>query len=85
MHEAGGLVVVQDLESAQFDGMPRTAHDTGVADWVVAPQQMPAILESHQKRIDALRRQKDDIDATIGELETFITSLDNQADHGSTT
>ncbi|MBA2538988.1 MAG: hypothetical protein H0V17_05080, partial [Deltaproteobacteria bacterium] len=53
VHEAGGLVVVQDLESAQFDGMPRTAHDTGVADWVVAPQQMPAILESHLKRIDA--------------------------------
>src|SRR3954469_19620219 len=31
VHEAGGLVIVQDLESAQFDGMPRTAHDTGVA------------------------------------------------------
>ena len=53
VHEAGGLVVVQDLESAQFDGMPRTARDTGVADWVVAPQQMPAILESHLKRIEA--------------------------------
>jgi two-component system CheB/CheR fusion protein len=53
VHEAGGLVVIQDLESAQFDGMPRTAHDTGVADWVVAPQQMPAILESHLKRVEA--------------------------------
>ncbi len=53
VHEAGGLVVVQDLESAQFDGMPRTAHDTGVADWVVSPQQMPAILENHLKRIEA--------------------------------
>jgi two-component system CheB/CheR fusion protein len=53
VHEAGGLVVVQDLESAQFDGMPRTAHDTGVADWIVAPPQMPAILESHLQRIEA--------------------------------
>ncbi len=52
VHEAGGLVVVQDLESAQFDGMPRTAHDTGVADWVVTPQQMPAILENQLKRVD---------------------------------
>jgi two-component system CheB/CheR fusion protein len=51
VHEAGGLVIVQDLESAQFDGMPRTAHDTGVADWVVAPQQMPQILENHRKRV----------------------------------
>ncbi len=53
VHEAGGLVIVQDLESAQFDGMPRTAHDTGVADWMVTPQEMPALLESHLHRIDA--------------------------------
>ena len=31
VHEAGGLVIVQDVESAQFDGMPRTARDSGVA------------------------------------------------------
>lgn len=53
IHEAGGLVVVQDLASAQFDGMPRTARDTGVADWIVAPQEMPAILESHVHRLAA--------------------------------
>ena len=53
IHEAGGLVVVQDLVSAQFDGMPRTAQDTGVADWIVAPQEMPAILESHLQRLAA--------------------------------
>ncbi len=49
VHEAGGLVVVQDLASAQFDGMPRTALDTGIADWIVPPQQMPPILERHQR------------------------------------
>ncbi|MBA3392856.1 MAG: PAS domain-containing protein [Deltaproteobacteria bacterium] len=54
VHKAGGLVVVQDLESAQFDGMPRTAQDTGIADWLVRPQDMPAILESHLERIDAM-------------------------------
>ena len=31
IHEAGGLVIVQDVDSAQFDGMPRTARDSGVA------------------------------------------------------
>ncbi|MBA3539159.1 MAG: PAS domain-containing protein [Deltaproteobacteria bacterium] len=51
VHEAGGLVLVQDLESAQFDGMPRTAHDTGVADWVLPPQEMPPILETHRRRL----------------------------------
>ena len=37
VHEAGGLVVVQDMQSAQFDGMPKTARDAGVADWVLPP------------------------------------------------
>ena len=50
VHEAGGLVIVQDIESAQFDGMPRTAQDTGVADWILAPQEMPRVLEDHVRR-----------------------------------
>jgi two-component system CheB/CheR fusion protein len=44
VHDAGGLVIVQDEESAQFDGMPRTARDVGVADWVLPPQEMPRVL-----------------------------------------
>lgn len=44
VHDAGGLVIVQDEESAQFDGMPRTARDAGVADWVLPPEQMPRVL-----------------------------------------
>jgi len=44
IHEAGGLVIVQDGASAQFDGMPRTARDAGVAHWVLAPAEMPGVL-----------------------------------------
>jgi two-component system, chemotaxis family, CheB/CheR fusion protein len=43
IHEAGGLVIVQD-DSAQFDGMPRTARDAGVAQWVLSPSEMPGVL-----------------------------------------
>jgi hypothetical protein len=32
-------------------------------------------IERCRQRIEALRRQKDDIDATISELETFLTNL----------
>jgi DNA-binding transcriptional MerR regulator len=32
-------------------------------------------IERCRQRIDALRRQKDDIDTTIAELETFLTTL----------
>ncbi|MDB4975894.1 MAG: hypothetical protein JWN48_4235 [Myxococcaceae bacterium] len=44
VHEAGGLVLVQDLDSAQFDGMPKTARDAGVADYVLPPEQMPQVI-----------------------------------------
>ena len=33
-------------------------------------------IERCRQRVDALRRQRDDIDATIAELETFLTTLD---------
>jgi two-component system CheB/CheR fusion protein len=47
VHEAGGLVIVQDVDSAQFDGMPRTAADSGLAHWVLAPSDMPRALLEH--------------------------------------
>ncbi|MEA2699543.1 MAG: two-component system, chemotaxis family, CheB/CheR fusion protein, partial [Myxococcales bacterium] len=47
VQEAGGLVIVQDTHTAQFDGMPKTARDAGVADWVLAPEDMPHVLSEH--------------------------------------
>lgn len=41
IHEAGGLVIVQDPETASFDGMPKAALATGVADCVLPPDAMP--------------------------------------------
>jgi two-component system CheB/CheR fusion protein len=49
VHDAGGLVLVQAVETAQFDGMPKSAIDTGVADWVVAPEAMPDVLVQHSR------------------------------------
>lgn len=50
VHEAGGLVVAQAEETAKFDGMPRSAVDTGVVDHVLSPEEMPAVLVEHAKR-----------------------------------
>ena len=41
IHEAGGLVIVQNPESAEFDGMPKSALATGLADYVLPPERMP--------------------------------------------
>ncbi|MET0553571.1 MAG: chemotaxis protein CheB, partial [Vicinamibacteria bacterium] len=50
VHDAGGFVVLQTAETAQFDGMPRAALDTGVADRVLPPEAMPAALVEHAGR-----------------------------------
>jgi two-component system, chemotaxis family, CheB/CheR fusion protein len=52
VHEAGGLVIVQDVASAQFDGMPRSACDAGIADWVLPPGEIPAALVNYAKGIE---------------------------------
>ena len=42
--EQGGMVLVQDELTARFDGMPRSAIVTGIADYVLSPQEMPGVL-----------------------------------------
>ncbi len=40
----GGLVMAQTPESAEYDGMPRSAIATGLVDYELAPAEMPAQL-----------------------------------------
>ncbi len=74
VHDAGGLVIVQAMESAQFDGMPRAAREAGVADWTLAPEDMPGILVEHaanRRRPDAtpVRAERQGIGAVYDILE----------------
>ncbi|APZ92232.1 chemotaxis protein CheB [Fuerstiella marisgermanici] len=41
---AGGVVIVQSLESANFDGMPRSACNTGVVDLILSPGEIAKTL-----------------------------------------
>ncbi len=75
IHEAGGLVIVQDELSANFDGMPRAAVETGIVDAVLPPHQMTeAIL--HHVRQDAVPPSEEDgrliTDAGISELVSAL-------------
>lgn len=51
IHEAGGLVIAQDETTAAFDGMPRSARDTGVLDFVLAPARTPRVILNHVARV----------------------------------
>jgi two-component system, chemotaxis family, CheB/CheR fusion protein len=47
--KAGGMVIVQDPETAKFDGMPRNAISTGHVDFVLEPEAMPNEIFNYVK------------------------------------
>ncbi len=53
---AGGMAMVQQPESADFDQMPKSAIATGFVDYVLTPEQMPEALLKYARA--ALREQR---------------------------
>jgi two-component system, chemotaxis family, CheB/CheR fusion protein len=47
--EQGGMIMVQSEESAKFDGMPKSAINTGLSDFIQTPEEMPRLLLSFVK------------------------------------
>jgi two-component system CheB/CheR fusion protein len=45
--EKMGLVMVQDISSAKYDGMPTSAINTGLADFVAPVNELPARLQNY--------------------------------------
>lgn len=54
----GGLVLVQDEESAKYNGMPRSAIATGMVDFVLPPDEMPERLIKYRQTTIRLGRVK---------------------------
>ncbi|SMP51144.1 chemotaxis protein CheB [Anoxynatronum buryatiense] len=45
--EEGGMVMVQDPDSSDYDGMPRSVIATNLADYTLSPEKMPAQLMAY--------------------------------------
>ncbi|GGG14893.1 chemotaxis protein CheB [Pontibacter amylolyticus] len=80
--QAGGLVVVQDPESAKFDGMPRSAIDTGEVDFVLPPDQIPHEIIEYTRRTPLVKsiiqngKQQEQLDeeAVLKEILDLVCS-----------
>lgn len=74
--EYNGMVMVQKEDTAKFDGMPRAAISTGLADFILSPEQMPQELmayaqhpyESSQTRADRVLEHEDSLTKIFAEL-----------------
>lgn len=51
IHESGGLVLAQSEQTAKFDGMPKSAIETGTVSLTLAPEEMPNALVRHIKNL----------------------------------
>ncbi|MEO6632698.1 MAG: CheR family methyltransferase [Mucilaginibacter sp.] len=47
--QAGGIVLIQDPDTASFNGMPLAAIATECADLILSPQAMPQVIEDYVK------------------------------------
>ena len=74
--EHGGLVIAQAPESAKFDGMPRSVINTGLADFVLSPEEIAEEILNFSNTPVLLRTPKNDgifgdEDALFSEEETL--------------
>ncbi len=75
--EAGGMVMVQESESATYDGMPRSAIATGMADYILPVKDMPAQLISYVENAFGKNRRpvvvpSSDITSWIQRIEILL-------------
>ncbi len=55
--EVGGLCIAQDPETAKFPAMPRHLVDTGYADYILRPQDIPDILINYASHLQVMSKE----------------------------
>jgi two-component system CheB/CheR fusion protein len=55
-----GLVIAQDLETAAYDGMPRSVIEAGLADYILSPANMAHQLQDYARRSSDLALPRSD-------------------------
>ena len=53
--ERGGLTIAQDPQEAEYNGMPRSAIDTGMVDWILRAEEIPARIVEYWRNARDIR------------------------------
>jgi two-component system CheB/CheR fusion protein len=80
---SGGMVMVQEPTSAAYDGMPRSAIDTDLADYILPPEHMPTHLLKYIRHdfISGTRTSVPRITQPSESLHKIFILLRNQTGH----
>ncbi|AOU98126.1 hypothetical protein BI364_09295 [Acidihalobacter yilgarnensis] len=77
----GGMAIAQSPETAQFDGMPRSAIDTGLIDYVLPVAEMPAVLIDYLQHARGLIGPETLNDNVPDLLELILATLRERTKH----
>jgi two-component system, chemotaxis family, CheB/CheR fusion protein len=79
--EKAGIVLVQEPASAKFDGMPRSAINTGLADFVAPVEQLPGKIIAYLSHKPVVKADLPLEDAARSSLEKIFILLRSQTGH----
>ncbi|HKB16242.1 MAG TPA: chemotaxis protein CheB, partial [Planctomycetota bacterium] len=82
--ESGGMVMVESERSAKYDGMPRSAVATGIVDYVLPVEEMPAKLIHFVDGFSTIREalaSEEPSDETTKELRRIFSLLRARTGH----
>ncbi|RJQ77493.1 MAG: chemotaxis protein CheB [Desulfobacteraceae bacterium] len=79
--EKAGVTVAQNEASARHWGMPRSAIETGLVDYVLAPSRMPAQLVAYFRHPAAIRDEPQENHPHASELDMILSFLAERTRH----
>ncbi|MBF0310370.1 MAG: PAS domain-containing protein [Magnetococcales bacterium] len=81
--ENGGLVITQVPASAKYDGMPQSALETGMSDYILPPEQIPRVLVDYffTRGAPSLPLSETNKESHSGQLNRIFALLRTHAGH----
>ncbi|WP_246131398.1 chemotaxis protein CheB [Aquimarina intermedia] len=78
--EQGGIVIVQQPEQANFDGMPESAINTGAVDFILPVQQMISEIDNYFKTPTVIAPGDDEMEYDEKVLQDILALLKKSTD-----
>ncbi|PLX68795.1 MAG: chemotaxis protein CheR [Denitrovibrio sp.] len=70
--ECGGMVMLQSEDTAKFDGMPKSVISTGLADFILAPEDMPETIQEFVKHPKMTKKNSSDDDEDLTKIFSLL-------------
>ncbi len=81
VHAAGGMTMVQEISTAKYDGMPRSAVETNLVDFILPPSKMAEQLTAYVKKISLKKVRPVSPIAAPTSVQKILMVLRSQTGH----